>query len=522
MSGGLRDVAGCGVGRGPIYVVDTTLLDEVIRARMSPVGEGAPVQGIPGTAPRADKRAISLMNTQTGQIVSVGDPHHRFSQQSMSKPMAMALAIRLMGDQPEHYRQHIASEPSELPYNDPALMPDGRPFNSSVNIGALATWMLIHIHTPSGKEPFDLYLELMRELTGNTCLTVNEEMALGEFRYCPPGAERSRNRLLLAKLTDVGFVDDDSLLRYALRKHGGGTIKAHTTRDGTLAPSFVVACRHALSEDALLSYCRACAVMVNTEDMVRVAGVFRNEGVWVDGVDGARKQVLPAAIADYVRHSNDMGGSYEESGTQYAKNAFGGKTGVDGGIFGSLYRHANLVIATHHSDLNAAGNSGEGQKWINALNRLSLTFPSSPGTAKAGSLPLTRVRSIATRMPIGALGLSPRDVDRRLQMDMTDETRRSLMDAMPLIDGAPQQFYAKAPDGRKSKDQTFGGTLLVSAADIHGTMKRYYHMSKDRHALGKVVVVDEAHQQEAPWKRALSGRYRTPDRKNGPGGSTDG
>jgi len=473
------------------YVVNSALLNEVIRSRASPVGKGRPVLGIPGTNPCAEKRAISVMDTRTGKIVSVGDMQHRFSQQSMSKPVAMALAIQLMGGQPERYGRYVGMQASALPYNDATLAPDGRPFNSSVNIGALATWMLIQIHTPPGSDPFDGFLETMKSLTRNPGLIVNEAMAVGEFDFCPPDQAVSRNRQLLATLDASGFVDDDSLTTYAMRKHGKAVVDANSTHVGGLTPEFALSCRRALSEDAFLCYCRACAVMVNTEDMANVAAVFRSGGMQIAAEDGRRRQVLPASIADYVRCSNDISGSYEESGMQFAKNAFGGKTGVDGGIFGSLYRHANLVVATHHADLNPAGNSGEGQKWISTLNKLNLVLPSARRATLGMMRGLMRARPMAGRLPSLALGPSPREMDTTLQSEMTLETRRALTNAMPVIDGVRRDFYVKAPDVRKAKDVAVDGMHVLLARDIHGRMKRYYHMSQDRHALEKIVVVDE-------------------------------
>ncbi|WP_245725490.1 hypothetical protein [Pandoraea oxalativorans] len=225
--------------------------------------------------------------------------------------------------------------------------------------------------------------------------------------------------------------------------------------------------------------------------MANVAAVFRSGGMQVEAKDGTHRQVLPALIADYVRCSNDIGGSYEESEAQLRKNAFGGKTGVDGGIFGSLYRHANLVVATHHADLNPAGNSGEGQKWIGTLNKLNLVLPSARRATLGMASGLMRARPMAGQLPSHALGPSPREMDATLQSAMTPETRRALTNAMPVIDGVRRDFYAKAPDVRKAKDVTVDATHVLLARDIHGRMKRYYHMTQDRHALEKIVVVDE-------------------------------
>src|SRR5215469_10623051 len=79
------------------YALTQSLLDEVIRSNVSPPGKGKPVEGIPHTRPDPEKRSLAVMDAQTGEMVSTGDMNHRFSQQSMSKPTAMALAMKLMG-----------------------------------------------------------------------------------------------------------------------------------------------------------------------------------------------------------------------------------------------------------------------------------------------------------------------------------------------------------------------------------------------------------------------------------------
>jgi glutaminase len=447
------------------YALDKALLDEIIRSKMSPVGKDSPVEGIPHTVPDPEKRSITVMDAKTGQVVSTGDMEHRFSQQSMSKPTAMALAIDLMGGE-KAYRQYVGVEASGRPYNDPTLLPDGRAFNSSVNTGALATWVLIMAHTPEGKEPIELYMDKMKALTGNSDLQINEAMATGEHQHRPPDGGKSGNQKLLDVLDNAG-------LTQVLEK-----------RFGELTSEKGQQLKQELMDKAFLNYCKACAVMVNTRDMANVAAVYRNGGVRMNSASGEKISALPKETADFVQRSNEVSGSYNESGTQFVKSGFSGKTGVDGGIFGSLLGHDSLVVATHHSDLNAAGNSGEGQKWINELDKLNVAFP------KKASF-MARFKSGAGTndlrvMSKGELGPSPRERDKQLR----GETPSDVLDTIKNKLGSGEHengFYLKQPDFSNGKDPLRGGTPLITAEDANGDLKKYT-LAKGDHDLSKVVV----------------------------------
>jgi glutaminase len=446
------------------YALDEALLNEIIRSKMSPMGKGRPVEGIPHTNPDPTKRSITVMDAATGQIVSVGDMEHRFSQQSMSKPTAMALAIELMGSE-KAYRQYVGVEASGRPYNDPALLPDGRAFNSSVNAGALSTWVLIMAHTPEGKDPLDLYMDKMKALTGNPHLEINKEMANGEHKYRPQDGGKSGNQ----KLLDV--LDNAGLMQVLEKRFGELTSEQGQQR------------KQDLMDKAFENYCMACAVMVNTRDMAAVAGVYRNGGMRVDA-SGEVIQVLPKEIAEYVHGSNAVSGSYNESGTQFAKNRFSGKTGVDGGIFGSLLGHPDLVVATHHSDLNAAGNSGEGQKWIGTLDKLDVAFPENTGSAM---MPGT-YHDLRT-MQKGELGESPREMDDRLR----SETQRNVLDAIEAdlrSQGQEGGFYLKSPDLSNGKDPLKGGETVAVQENVDGRPQRYT-IAQSNHNRTQVKVTDE-------------------------------
>jgi glutaminase len=483
--GVLRRTAPTGAD-GKTYEVNQPLLDEVIRASMPPLNKGKPVAGIPNTNPDPEAPSITVMNAKTGQIVSAGDTDHLFSQQSMSKPTAMALAIKLMGGGHDAYRRYVAVEASGRPYNDAALLADGRSFNSNVNIGALATWVLIHAHTPEGQDPFELYLNLMKQMTGNPNLRVNDDMAEGEFKHKPAGGGKSGNEQLMEVLEQKGLMK-------VLRKPGDRS-----------SPEEQKKAADEVAKRAFLNYCRACAVMVNTPDMAKVAAVYRNGGVLMDPSAGAT-QVLPKAIADFVHGSNDVSGSYNESGTQFAKNKFGGKSGVDGGIFGSLHGHDGLVVATYHSDLNAAGNSGAGQKWIARLNKMKLAFPPDAAPQRAdpprGGI-MTRILSafsangapahnsqsgLGTLSP-GDLGPSPRELDQRLGSQTTESSLDTLRTKLGALNGR-EGFYMKLPNFSKSKDPLLGAVKLLTAPDKQDRLKNYY-LAEGDHQLHKVVVTD--------------------------------
>jgi hypothetical protein len=231
--------------------------------------------------------------------------------------------------------------------------------------------------------------------------------------------------------------------------------------------------------------------MVNTQDMANVAAVYRNGGVRIDPVTGAKTQVLSSEIANFVHLSNDVSGSYNESGTQFVKNRFGGKTGVDGGIFGSLHRHPDLVVATHHSDLNAAGNSGEGQKWINSLNKMNLVFPDNSNgpmahTKRALGTALGSQSPRETRLHARP---SPEALDLKLRRETTDSTLEAIKAKLHELTKEDKGFYMKTPNSAKNKDPLHKATLLLTAKDAYEKLKHYY-LSPDNHQLHKIVVVD--------------------------------
>jgi glutaminase len=327
----------------------------------------------------------------------------------------------------------------------------------------------------------------MKEMTGNPKLVVNEEMAKGEFDYRPVGGGESGNQKLL------NVLDQSGRLKVLEKRNGGLPLTPQQKQEFT--------------NQAFLDYCRACAIMVNTQDMAKVAAVYRNGGRLIDRNTGVATQVLPKEIADIVHNSNTVSGSYNESGTQLAKNNFGGKTGVDGGIFGSLLGHPDLVVATHHSDLNAAGNSGEGQKWINLLNKLKLRLPQRAAPQQAApqraasrktglfgmfknTTTVANRQSELSSIAPGELGLSPLELDEKLRSETTTESLRAIasqLSAPPYDKKAG--FYMKIPDVSKGKDQFVGVRRILTAADTKSVLKDYF-LAEDDHQLHKVVVTD--------------------------------
>jgi glutaminase len=423
-----------------LYELSADFLAELIERRFSPDGKGGPVGGIPGTRPNAKQRTLTLLNLPDGDEITArvhadGPEHYqsdRFSQQSMSKASAACYAITLLNPSNPRagileFSQQVGNGFSGLPYNKPNFIKGTTiPMNFSDNVGAIKVWDLIVSKTPRGMDPFEGYCRFLGRMT-NTTLSAYDFMAMGEFN------EGGANMILL---NELGIRDQP--------------------RRNTV----------------YLSYCRACSVMVTTEDAARIFAVIANKGSAPNG-----DLIMYPGIASFIFNGLRDHGSYDESRMQYEKTGLYGKTGVGGGIMGQVENHPSWVFAGHHSDLNGYGNSGEVLGWIKDLSRLNLVWPGGETRADARRLP----PGVSTRKAI----------DQQLQDLITPQSLALLRSRIEDIKDTVTErnpnkngFYLK----RKLKAQSIvNGTLLLDAVDRRGTQKWYYYVP-DSHFLSKIVV----------------------------------
>lgn len=444
-------------------IVRERMLEELIDRWKSPFRKGYFVRGIPGTAPQYDVRSLTLLDLKTGKCVTAGTRNEagelvKFSQQSMSKSVAEALAIKLLTDNgasdgAKAFQQRVGFDASGRAYNDHATYPDrpGVPFNSSVNIGALKTWdIIITEASKQNRDPFDLYLGFERQLAGNPALNFNEGMANGEFTFKPADGSESNNMQMLAKLESAGNLDNPR-------------------------------------EQVYRAYCKACAIMVNTEDSARVRASLRT-GKYL----GTETRFLPVEMADLLNRSTAVHGMYDESGRLFVTTGAAVKSGVDGGLMGSLPSkirgNPDIIFASHHAALNSKGNSLEGDRWLQKLSLMPLIFADDEKISKASVLTKGLLRKVRGKTPhVAAVPMrSPEAMDRDLRAGMTEGGEQRLNNELERMLGLNYKggFYLKEAKSAKSLN---GAQLLLEEADERGNGKRYYRVP-DKHNIEKVIV----------------------------------
>jgi glutaminase len=444
------------------YELSEPFLEEIIRRRFSPEvegregaqrtgGKGAPVTGIPYMEFDHHRRSLTLLNLTNGAKLTarvhdiagrVND--YSFSQQSMSKASAACYAMSIMKERASYLSPFASYDPlraltmfirevgndfTPAAYNQDVRFPGTqRPMNYSHNMGALLVWSLIlkHSSSTSADAAFQGYLDYLGRWTGTT-LRVNMDMALAEHRETLESVGPNMHLLRQLKVADEKLV--------------------------------------------LMAYCKACAVMVTTEEAASIYAVLASKGR-----HPRFGQLVFPEHAAHVHNGLRDHGSYDESKTLFSSASLHAKTGVGGGIMGQMAKHQGWVFAGHHSDLNGFGNSGEVLKWVKDMSRLNLRWP-APGSPAAQNFP----PSVTTG----------RALDQKLRLEMTPDNLAKLeqliRDIAPTIEQPnPNKngYYLKL---KLKESSTAGGRQLMSAASTRGDMRTYWYVP-DNHYMHKIVV----------------------------------
>ncbi len=124
-----------------------------------------------------DKYGMCL-RTIDGQEYKIGDSEERFSIQSISKVMSLAMAISLLGDK---VWRRVGVEPSGMPFNSliQLEMERGYPRNPLINSGAM---VISDILLTVLKNPEEEFLEFVRNLCGCNDINYNDDVAKSEYQ----------------------------------------------------------------------------------------------------------------------------------------------------------------------------------------------------------------------------------------------------------------------------------------------------------------------------------------------------
>lgn len=296
-------------------------ISEAVGSGRKVLGKGSVATYIPELA-KADPEALAAAFCGTdGSMVSAGDIGTAVTVQSISKVASLGLALKMLGE--DHVFSRVGVEPSADPFNSIMrleMSAPHRPLNPMINSGAILILSLLPF-TDSGKR-LDAVLETMRLLTANPTLAVNEAVAVSESNTS------DRNRSLGYFLKSVGSMQGDV-------------------------------------ENVLDSYFRQCAIETTVKDLAVMGATLASGGK--NPITGTN--VFSGKVASILRSLMTTCGLYDGSGDFAVRVGFPAKSGVGGGIVGSINGRGG--IATVGPALDSRGNSIGG---IRVMEELSKTL----------------------------------------------------------------------------------------------------------------------------------------------------
>lgn len=285
-------------------------LDQILDG-VRDIDDGEIVDDIPDLDAADPDLLAAAVCTISGNIYSAGDDDIEFTIQSISKSFVYALAVQELGR--DKIFETVGMEPSGEPFNELSLGGEtNRPMNPMINAGAIAVNQLINGEESSVEDRVEVIRAFLSELAGRE-LKVNEERADSEF------GQADHNLAIAHMLRSHGIIDDDA-------------------------------------REAVLSYSRQCAIEVTVRDLAVMSATFANGGI--QPVTG--KRILDPDVCRLTLSVMSSAGMYDASGRWMATVGIPAKSGVSGGLIGTLPQQ--LGIATLSPRLDPQGNSVRGVK----------------------------------------------------------------------------------------------------------------------------------------------------------------
>ena len=253
---------------------------------------------------KANPKAVAFSITnENGETWSVGDNKQKFTIQSISKLIALMLAVEENGE--EKVFTQMGYYGTHHPFNYFAnLDHNGRPLNPMMNAGAIYTTSLI---AGDADEPYQKILARIRYITNNPKIDINPTI------YESEKATGYRNRGMFYLMKNYGMIEKE--------------------------------------EEVLNNYFRQCSIEIDVEDLSKIAYFIANQGTRYDG----DKTHYNKELMQLIQAQMLTAGMYEFSG-EYARTiALPSKSGVGGGIIATVPN--KIGIAVYNPSLDEHGNS---------------------------------------------------------------------------------------------------------------------------------------------------------------------
>lgn len=249
-----------------------------------------------------------------GVGVGVGDAEERFSIQSISKVLSLALVFNEMG---ESLWDHVGVEPSGSSFNSLWQLEyeSGKPRNPLINSGALVVCdQMVRLYD----DPLQSFMTFIREISGLDEIHINQQVAASEKEY------GFRNNALIQLMKSCGTIAGEP-------------------------------------EKILDVYYQLCAIEMSCKELAQTFLFFANHGKG----HSSNESMLSRSKIKRINALMQTCGFYDEAGEFAFKVGLPGKSGVGGGIV--AVHPGQFSVAVWSPGLNSKGNSVKGMKLLEEL-----------------------------------------------------------------------------------------------------------------------------------------------------------
>ncbi|WP_309609622.1 glutaminase [Flavobacterium sp.] len=253
------------------------------------------------------------LTTISGEDFGIGDSNEKFSIQSVSKALTVALAFSFLD---EKVWERVGVEPSGSAFNSLVQLEyeKGIPRNPFINAGALVIADMLVTNLENPKNDF---LKFIRKISNCDTINYNLNVANSEKET------GFRNAALCNFLKSFGNIKNDV-------------------------------------ETVLDFYFHQCSLEMTCKELAHSFFFFANEGNTISG-----EKILLKSQVKRLNALMQTCGFYDESGEFTYKVGLPGKSGIGGGIAALFPK--NFVVATWSPRLNEKGNSELGMSALELL-----------------------------------------------------------------------------------------------------------------------------------------------------------
>lgn len=302
------------MGNGGKQIVKQ-ILEQAYSAGCKKTHEGKVATYIPELG-KADASQLGVcVYTISGKHLCVGDTDVRFSIQSISKVISLAVALELCGF--EKVFQNVGMEPSGDAFNSFVKLEytQSIPYNPMINAGAIVI--------ASYLEPLVSFDDMVK-----TCRTLcmDPDIALDENVFRSEMSNISRNRAIAYLLESKGYIDKNV-------------------------------------EECLLFYVRMCSLSVTAQSLAGLGLLLANDGVHPD----TGERLLKHQTVQTVKTIMLTCGMYDGSGQFAVRIGIPSKSGVGGGILSVV--DGKMGIGIYGPALDEKGNSLAGTHVLEYLSQ---------------------------------------------------------------------------------------------------------------------------------------------------------